>query len=320
MTTVQDAARSFPLVLGGNVFGWTADEQDSFAVLDAFVDAGGVMIDTADMYSVWHAGNTGGESESIIGRWLKRSGRRDQVHIATKVAKHPALRGLAPDTIRRGVEGSLRRLGIDHIDLYYAHEDDETVPVQDVVDTFGTLMAAGTIGAIGLSQFAAERIEGFARTCVARGVRTPAAATDAYNLMDRSDYEAKIMPVLTQHDIAGLPFYGLARGFLTGKYRAGEAIDSPRAEGALSYLNQRGRRVLAVLDDIADAHATKPASVALSWLRDQTGVAAPIASARNVEQLQALLASVSLVLHPDELGALSNASKDTSAQGTSSRG
>jgi aryl-alcohol dehydrogenase-like predicted oxidoreductase len=309
MTTIAQAAQQFPLVLGGNVFGWTADEADSFAVLDAFADAGGVMIDTADMYSVWKPGNVGGESEVIIGRWLATHGRRDQVHIATKVAKHPELRGLAPSNIRRALDGSLQRLGVERIDLYYAHEDDPTVPVVDVVSTFGALIEEGRIGAIGLSQFEPHRLDLFTRTCIELGVPTPQAATDAYNLMDREPFESEQLPVMTQHGIAGLPFFGLARGFLTGKYRdGGPPVDSPRASAAAEYLDERGRRVLEALDAVAAAHDAEVASVALAWVRTRPGVAAPIASARNLEQLTPLLASTSLVLDDNEVAALTAAS------------
>lgn len=310
MTTIAQAAQRYPLVLGGNVFGWTADETDSFKVLDAFADAGGVMIDTADMYSVWKPGNVGGESETIIGRWLARSGRRDQVHIATKVAKHPEMPGLAPQNIRRALDGSMQRLGVDHVDLYYAHEDDESVPIEDVVGTFGDLINEGRIGAIGLSQFPPTRLDLFARTCAELGVAVPQAATDHYNLMDREPFESAQRPVLLAHEIAGLPFFGLARGFLTGKYRDGApAVDSPRASAAAEYLDDRGRGVLAALDGVAQAHGVAVASVALAWLRTRPGVAAPIASARNVEQLAPLLTSTTVQLADDELTTLTAASQ-----------
>jgi aryl-alcohol dehydrogenase-like predicted oxidoreductase len=310
MTTIAQAAQLFPLVLGGNVFGWTADETESFAVLDAFADAGGVMIDTADMYSVWKPGNVGGESETIIGRWLARSGRRDQMHIATKVAKHPELPGLAPDNMRRALDGSMRRLDIDHVDLYYAHEDDESVPIEDVVGTFGELIAEGRIGAIGLSQFPPHRLDLFARTCSAMDVPLPQAATDAYNLMDREPFESELLPAMVAHGILGLPFFGLARGFLTGKYRDGApAVDSPRASAAADYLDERGRRVLAALDEVSGHHGAEPATVALAWLRSRPGVGAPIASARNVEQLAPLLASTTLQLDDHDLAVLTAASQ-----------
>lgn len=310
MPSVNQATQQFPLVLGGNVFGWTADETASFEVLDAFADAGGIMIDTADMYSVWKPGNAGGESETIIGRWLAQSGRRGQVHLATKVAKHPDLRGLAPDTIRRALAGSMQRLGVDYVDLYYAHEDDLTVPVDDVVATFGALIDEGKIGAIGLSQFPADRLDAFIQTCADLGVPIPEAATDGYNLMDREPFESEQRPVMLRRGVAGLPFFGLARGFLTGKYRpGGPAVDSPRSASALDYLDARGRRVLAALDTVAAAHQSEPATVALAWLRSRPAVAAPIASARTPQQLAPLLASTRLALTAKDLTLLTQASE-----------
>lgn len=302
-----------PLCLGGNVFGWTADEDASFAVLDAYVEAGGNMIDTADAYSQWVPGHVGGESERIVGEWMAARGNRDDLVIATKVAKLSTARGLAPQTIRRALEDSLRRLGTDHVDLYYAHEDDASVPVADVLGAFATAIAEGKVRYIAASNFSAGRLQESLATSAREGLPAYVAIQDEYHLMARSPYEQELAPVVAEHGLGSLPYYSLARGFLTGKYRPGAVIDSPRAAGAASYQGERGDRVLAALHDIADAHRTSVAAVALAWLLTRPGITAPIASARSVEQFRGLQAMGVVGLSVEEVAALADASAVTDA-------
>ncbi len=291
----------FGLCLGGNVFGWTADRDDSFAVLDAYAAAGGNFIDTADVYMAGAPGNSGGESETIIGEWMAaRAGVRDQLVIATKVGKLTGLDNLRADTIRRGAEDSLRRLGVDHIDLYYSHGDDPDTPLEEMLGAFGELIDAGKVRAIAASNYSGERLAEALAVADREGLPRFVALQPHYNLMER-EYETDQGPVCAREGLACLPYYALARGFLTGKYRPGGAeIDSPRAEGAKAYLDERGEKMLAALDEIAAAHDTEVAAVALAWLREQDTVLSPIASARNTEQLEPLLASVSLELSDAE--------------------
>ncbi|ROS25445.1 aryl-alcohol dehydrogenase-like predicted oxidoreductase [Rathayibacter sp. PhB127] len=299
----------FPLSLGGNVFGWTAGKQTSFDVLDGYVAAGGDFIDTADSYSAWVPGNHGGESETIIGEWLsRRSGSRDDVVIATKVSRHPEFTGLAPDNVRKAARASLGRLRTDRIDLYYAHFDDDAVPLEDIARVFSELVDEGLVRAIGVSNFSAERIAEWLRLAKEGGLHAPVAVQPHYNLVER-DIEADVLPLAREAGLAVVPYYALASGFLTGKYRDGSTPDSPRASGAAQYLDARGRRVLAALDAAAAAHDAEVATVALAWLRSQDGVAAPIASARVMEQLPALVASATLELTAEELAALDTASR-----------
>jgi aryl-alcohol dehydrogenase-like predicted oxidoreductase len=299
----------FPLSLGGNVFGWTAGKQTSFDVLDGYVAAGGDFIDTADSYSAWVPGNHGGESETIIGEWLsRRSGSRDDVVIATKVSRHPEFTGLAPDNVRKAARASLQRLRTDRIDLYYAHFDDDAVPLEDIARVFSELVDEGLVRAIGVSNFSAERIAEWLRLAKEEGLHAPVAVQPHYNLVERG-IEADVLPLAREAGLAVVPYYALASGFLTGKYRDGSTPDSPRASGAAQYLDARGRRVLAALDAAAAAHDAEVATVALAWLRSQDGVAAPIASARVMEQLPALVASATLELTAEELAALDTASR-----------
>ena len=295
----------FGLCLGGNVFGWTADKEASFAVLDAYAAAGGNFIDTADVYMAGVPGNSGGESETIIGEWIAARGNRDAIVIATKVGKLAGLDNLRAETIRKAADDSLRRLGTDHIDLYYAHFDDTETPLSETLGAFGELVDAGKVRAIGASNYSGARLTEALETAEREGLPRYVALQPHYNLMER-DYESDQQAVCEREDIACFPFYALAKGFLTGKYRpGGEDVDSVRAEGAKAYLDERGERMLAVLDEIAAAHDTEVAAVAVAWLREQSTVLAPIASARNEEQLKPLLASVSLALSSDELAALS---------------
>ncbi|TCO37455.1 aryl-alcohol dehydrogenase-like predicted oxidoreductase [Rathayibacter tanaceti] len=299
----------FPLSLGGNVFGWTAGRQTSFDVLDGYVAAGGDFIDTADSYSAWVPGNRGGESETIIGEWLgRRSGSRDDVVIATKVSRHPQFTGLAPDTVRAAARASLERLRTDRIDLYYAHFDDEAVPMEDIARVFSELVDQGLVRAIGVSNVSAERVASWLRIAAEEGLHAPVALQPHYNLVERG-IEADLLPLAREAGLAVVPYYALASGFLTGKYRDGSTPEGPRADGAARYLDARGRRVLAALDTAAEAHGVEVATVALAWLRSQPGVVAPIASARVVEQLPALTASAALELSAEELAALDTASR-----------
>ncbi len=294
-----------PLVLGGNVFGWTADESVSFAVLDAFVEAGGTAIDTADSYSIWVEGHVGGESERVIGAWLSaRPGMREKVSIATKVFARPDRAGLAPANVRAALTESLERLQTDYVDLYYAHRDDPEVPQDDVVMTFGELVAEGLVSRIGASNFSAERLHSAVDVAKAHGVEPFTVSQDGYSLVHR-DIETGLVPTLTQLDIIELPYGALQGGFLTGKYRAGVTFDSPRA-GTASRLLETPRNVelLDALQGVAEGRGVSMAAVALAWLRQQRRVAAPIASARSVEQLHSLIESFDLVLTEDELARL----------------
>jgi aryl-alcohol dehydrogenase-like predicted oxidoreductase len=294
----------FGLCLGGNVFGWTADRDASFAVLDAYVAGGGNFIDTADVYMSHAPGNSGGESETIIGEWTAARGNRDDVVIATKVGKLAGLDNLRAETIRTAAEASLRRLRTDHIDLYYAHFDDPETPLAETLGAFGELIEAGKVRAIAASNYSGARLTEALETAEREGLPRYVALQPHYNLMER-EYESDQRAVCEREEVACFPFYALARGFLTGKYRsAGDEVDSPRAEGAKAYLDERGERMLAGLDEIAAAHSVEPAAVAVAWLREQPTVLAPIASARNVEQLTPLLASASLTLSDDELAQL----------------
>ncbi|RZU66816.1 aryl-alcohol dehydrogenase-like predicted oxidoreductase [Microterricola gilva] len=308
----------FPLALGGNVFGWTADETASFEVLDAFVAGGGNFIDTADGYSHWAPGHSGGESESVIGRWAASRGNRDDLVIASKVSTHPSFSGLAPDNIRAAADASLARLGTDHIDLYYAHFDDESVPLADTVGALSELVDAGKVRYIALSNYSPERIDEWFRVTAENGLHRAVALQPHYNLVER-DFEHGLRERAEREGLAVFPYFALAKGFLSGKYRdapdaAAPAVDSaatpesPRAGAARAYLDERGRGVLAALDAVAAVHAASVASVALAWLRQQPTVVAPIASARTAEQLPDLIASASLQLSAAELALLTEAS------------
>ncbi|MGW0807722.1 aldo/keto reductase [Nonomuraea sp. NPDC002799] len=296
-----------PLCLGGNPFGWTADEETSFAVLDAYAEAGGDFIDTADMYG--SPGGRGGESEIIIGRWLKARGNRDRMVIATKVGALAGLDNLAPDTIRRGSEDSLRRLGVDHIDLYYAHVDDHGTPLAETLAAFDALVRAGKVRHIAASNFTADRLSASLETSAREGLTAYVALQTEYNLVARAHYERDLAPAVAAAGVSCLPFVALARGFLTGKYRqGGPDVDSPRAGRARAHLGGNGPAVLAALDEIAAAHRTTPAAVALAWLAAQPTVATPLAGARTPAQLADLLPFLTLSLTADELALLDKAS------------
>ncbi|MFC8130388.1 aldo/keto reductase [Streptomyces sp. NPDC057302] len=299
----------FPLALGGNVFGWTADEAQSFTVLDAYTAAGGNFIDTADVYSAWVPGNKGGESETVIGNWLAARGNRSDVVLATKVGAHPDFKGLSANTIKSGAEESLRRLRTDYIDLYYTHYDDPTVPVEEIIGALDELVTSGKVRAIAASNVTAERLQEFLDFSDREGLARYSALQPHYNLVSRDTYEGSLEQVASRSGLAAVPYYALASGFLTGKYRPGAKVDSARAEGAGKHLEtDRGLRVLAALDEIAQARGAEIATVALAWLAAQPTVAAPIASARTVEQLPALLAVGEFELTDTEVSALTVAS------------
>jgi aryl-alcohol dehydrogenase-like predicted oxidoreductase len=299
----------FPLSLGGNVFGWTADEAESFAVLDAYAAAGGNFIDTADNYSEWAPGHKGGESETVIGKWMADRGNRSDMVVATKVGNHSQYKGLAPATIKAGAEESLRRLGSDYIDLYYTHFDDPAVPVEDIITALDQLVKEGKVRAIAASNITAERLAASLAFSESEGLARYVALQPHYNLVSRDTYEGPLADTVAEHGLSCIPYWALASGFLTGKYRPGTAVDSARAEAAGEYLkSERGLKVLAALDKIAEAHEAELASVALAWLAEQPTVVAPIASARTTAQLPALLAGVELELTAEELAELTAAS------------
>ncbi|MFD7393069.1 aldo/keto reductase [Streptomyces sp. NPDC059852] len=298
-----------PLCLGGNVFGWTADEAHSFAVLDAYTAAGGNFLDTADSYSAWVEGNAGGESETVIGNWLKARGNRDDVVIATKVSQHPDFQGLNAATIKAAADASLRRLGTDRIDLYYTHFDKPEVPVEEIVGALDELVKAGKVRHIAASNISAERLAASLAFSDREGLARYVALQPHYNLVSRDTYEGALQDLAERENLAAVPYYALAAGFLTGKYRPGAAVDSPRAQGAGRHAEtERGRRVLAALDEAAAAHGVPVATVALAWLASRPTVVAPIASARTPEQLPALLGVAELTLTDDELRRLTEAS------------
>jgi aryl-alcohol dehydrogenase-like predicted oxidoreductase len=299
----------FPLALGGNVFGWTADQAQSFAVLDAYTAAGGNFVDTADSYSAWIGGNQGGESETIIGKWLKVRGKRSDVVIATKVSQHPGFQGLSAANIRAAADASLRRLGTDCIDLYYTHFDKPEVPVEEIIGALDELVKAGKVRHIAASNISAERLTASLDFSEREGLARYVALQPHYNLVSRDTYEGELRSVAERAGLAAVPYYALASGFLTGKYRPGTTVDSARAQGAAEHLDtERGRKVLAALDEVARAHDAEVATVALAWLAAQPTVAAPIASARTVRQLPALLAVAELRLTEDEIDRLTQAS------------
>ncbi|MFJ6011954.1 aldo/keto reductase [Streptomyces sp. NPDC092952] len=299
----------FPLALGGNVFGWTADEAQSFAVLDAYTAAGGNFVDTADGYSAWVPGNEGGESETVIGKWLASRSDRDDLVIATKVSTHPDYKGLAPANIKAAAEASLRRLGTDRIDLYYTHFDDESVPVEEIITALDQLVKEGKVREIAASNISPERLQASLDFSEREGLARYVALQPHYNLVSRDTYEGALQDTVARAGLAAVPYFALASGFLTGKYRPGAEVESARAGSVAQYRDsERGQKVLAALDKVAEAHDAQIATVALAWLASRPTVAAPIASARTVEQLPALVAVADLVLTEQELAELTEAS------------
>lgn len=301
-----------PLCFGGNVFGWTADEATSFALLDAWVDAGFNFIDTADVYSRWAPGHTGGESESVIGRWLKRSGKRHHIVLATKVGKDmgDGKVGLRPAYIRQAVEASLQRLQTDHIDLYQSHDDDTTVPLADTLGAYADLIRAGKVRAIGASNYSAARLQEALQTSERLGLPRYQSLQPLFNLYDRAVFEDALQPLCVQQQVGVINFYALAAGFLTGKYRtAADAAKSARgANTTAKYLNDRGLRILAALDAVAQRYNATPGQVAVAWQMVQPGITAPIASATSVAQLHELVKATQLQLDSDALAQLDAAS------------
>ena len=302
-----------PLCFGGNVFGWTIDEPTSHRVLDAFIDEGFNFIDTADMYSRWAPGNSGGESETIIGSWLKGRSDRDKLVIATKVGMEmgPGKKGLAPAYIRASVEDSLRRLQTDYIDLYQSHADDPETPFEDVLGTYQELIDQGKVRAIGASNISAARLKEALDVSARTGLVRYESLQPQYNLFDRADYEAELEPLCLEHGIGVITYYSLASGFLSGKYRNPEdASKSPRGEGVVSkYLNDKGRAILKALDEVAAQHNATPTQVALAWVIARPSVTAPIASATSVEQLKDFAGAAKLKLDQGSISLLDEASR-----------
>jgi len=301
-----------PLTFGGNVFGWTVDQATSFSLLDALVDKGLWFIDTADVYSRWAPGNEGGESETIIGNWLKKSGKRDQIVLATKVGMElsPQKTGLAPAYIRQAVEDSLRRLQTDYIDLYQAHRDDEDTPLAETLATFDALVKEGKVRAIGASNYSAQRLSEALKISEQQNLIRYETLQPEYNLYDRSEYESGLEQVAIEHGLGVINYYSLASGFLSGKYRTPQdASKSKRGEGVVKqYLNPRGLRILAALDQIAAARDATPTQVALAWQIARPGITAPIVSATSLQQLDELVKAATLKLSPEEIKQLAEAS------------
>jgi aryl-alcohol dehydrogenase (NADP+) len=324
----------FPLVLGGNTFGWTSDENGSHRVLDAFVAGGGNFIDTADSYTADVPGNSGGESETIIGSWLAARGNRDSLVIGTKVSRHPAFKGLAAGNVKAALEASLVRLGTDHVDVYYAHFDDPKTPLAETAGAFDALHKAGKIRVVALSNYTAPRIKEWLDIARREGYEPPTVVQPDYNLVTRHRYEREIAPVLAEEGMVAVPYFALASGFLTGKYRQvgahrkalpyfqligafltgknrrnrqefGEIV---RRVVATRYFTEAGLAVVKAVDDIASARGVEMSTVAIAWLRGRPGVVAPIASARTVDQLPALMASAEFELTAEETAALDEVS------------
>ena len=274
-----------PLCLGGNVFGWSSDEAQSFTVLNAYNEHHGNFIDTADVYSEWKDGNTGHDSEAILGKWMKQKGNRAEIVIATKVAKLSTRPGLSAANINAAVDDSLRALQTDYIDIYYSHEDDKTVPLRETLATYDALVKAGKVRYIAASNYTGDRLTEAIDISNSEGFTQYIALQNHYNLLERKEYEEEAAPVVVAEGISGIPYFGLARGFLTGKYRPGATIDSIRAAGVADYQNDRGYKAVALLESISKVHGSSISAVALGWLAAQPGVVTPIASARTVEQL-----------------------------------
>lgn len=299
-----------PLALGGTTFGWTSDEAASRLVLDGFLDLGGTHIDTADSYSAFVPGHSGGESETVIGAWTAARGNRDRVVIATKVSQHPEFAGLSAANVAAAAEASLKRLRTDYIDLYWAHYDDPDVPLQETAEAFDALVRAGKVRAIGLSNYTGERIREWITIARREGYVLPVAVQPLYNLVKRQPYERDVAPVAAAENLAVLPYQALASGFLTGKYRS-----KPDPAGGIReymvaswFYSEAGLAVVGVLEDVAREHGTTPAAVALAWLAGRAGVAAPIASARTLDQLTAMMAFTRLELTADQRSALDDVS------------
>lgn len=310
----RSALQVSPLCFGGNVFGWTVGQPTSFALLDAWLGAGMNFVDTADVYSRWVPGHTGGESETIIGQWLQKSGKRQQLVLATKLGKDmgDGKVGLHPKYIKQAVDASLQRLQTDYIDLYQTHDDDPNIPFEDVLGTLGDLIQAGKVRAIGASNYSAERLAAALDCSERHGLARFESLQPLYNLYDRAVFEKELQPLCVERGVGVINFYALAAGFLTGKYRSA-ADASKSARGAKTtglYLNPRGLRILAALDQVAAQYHAQPGEVAIAWLLQQPGVAAPIASATSLAQLQSLVNAATLPLDAAALAVLNEASRE----------
>jgi aryl-alcohol dehydrogenase-like predicted oxidoreductase len=298
-----------PLVFGGNVFGWTADERTSFSLLDAFVDHGLNFVDTADVYSAWIDGHQGGESETIIGKWFKESGKRDKIVLATKVAKLAARPGLSAANIAAAVDDSLRRLKTDYIDVYFSHHDDPETPLDETLGAYQKLIKAGKVRVIGASNYTGARLDEALKVAKDSGLPAYQILQPEYNLYDREAYETDLEPVAQAHKIAVVPYYALASGFLSGKYRAKADVQGKaRGSRVEAYLNPRGLSILDALDEVARRNDTTPATVALAWLIARPSVTAPIASATSVKQLESLADATRLTLSAEDVQTLDEAS------------
>lgn len=307
----RSGLEAYPLAFGGNVFGWTADERTSFALLDAFTAAGFSLVDTADVYSVWAPGHAGGESETIIGRWLKRSGRRQDIIIATKVGMEMSAdkKGLSRAHILRSADDSLKRLQTDYIDLYQSHIDDEATPLAETLETYARLIEQGKVRAIGASNYKGERLAQSLLVSEQHGYPSYQTLQPLYNLYDRADYEANLEPLCLERGLGVITYFSLASGFLTGKYRSEDDLSkSLRGRRTKQYLNERGFRILDALDQTARQLNSTPARVALAWLIARPSVTAPIASATSLEQLDDLIGATRLELDPSSLELLTEAS------------
>lgn len=304
-----------PLAFGGNVFGWTIDENKSFGLLDAFVDAGFNLVDTADVYSRWAEGNQGGESETIIGNWLKKTGKRKDVVIATKVGMDlgDGKKGLSGDYISRAVEDSLKRLQTDYIDLYQSHKDDENTPQEETLEAYAKLIEQGKVRAVGASNFSAARLRESLEISEKLGIPSYQTLQPQYNLYDRAEFERELEPLCLEKNIGVINYYALASGFLSGKYRSeADLSKSPRGEKAKDYLNERGQRILKALDETAEKYNSTPASVSIAWLIARPSITAPIASATNLDQLKDLAEAANLKLDDDSIKLLDEASAERS--------
>jgi aryl-alcohol dehydrogenase-like predicted oxidoreductase len=301
-----------PLMFGGNIFGWTIDEATSFQILDAYLDAGFDFIDTADVYSRWKPGNEGGESERIIGNWMQSRGVRSKVIVATKLGMEMGenKKGLSSRYIVEAVEASLTRLKTDYIDLYQSHRDDEETPLEETLEAYSKLIAAGKVRVIGASNYTGARLKQALEVSKANGWPRYESLQPHYNMADRAAYEADLEPVVLEEGVGVIPYFSLAAGFLTGKYRSEADLDkSPRGAGCRKYLNERGMRILAALDTVAEGLGATPAQVALAWLIARPSITAPIASATSLEQLKDLTASVNLTLGAEAIELLNTASQ-----------
>ncbi len=300
----------YPLGLGGNTFGNTTDARASEAVLDAFVAGGGNFIDTADSYAYWVPGNRGGESETILGEWMRRRGNRTAVVVATKVGGHPEFKGLAPDNIARAADASLQRLQTDSIDLYYAHHDDAPRPIEEIAHSFDSLVRAGKVRYVGISNLLPERIEAWMRVARASGYAVPVALQPEYSLLRRRNFEQNVPPLAEKHGLAVFPYFALANGFLTGKYRTlADLAGAARGGSVEAFMNEEGLRVLRAVESVAAERDVAMATVALAWLLAKPTVTAPLASATRVTQLAELLAAPQLRLTPEEVARLDEASR-----------